>query len=75
MARNHIHLGQGLNAQSGMRKSCDLIIEIDVEKAMNDGIQFFRSENGVILTSGIDGYLHKKYFKQVKTKDGQSLTI
>ena len=42
---------------SGMRKSCDTYIEIDMEKAMKDGIQFFVSKNHVILTPGIDGIL------------------
>ena len=71
MTRNHIHMSQGYNALSGMRKSCDLFIEIDVEKAMKDGIIFYQSENGVILTSGLNGFLDKKYFKIVKSKDGK----
>lgn len=68
MARNHIHLSQGYNATSGMRNSCDLLIEIDVQMAMQDGVIFFKSQNGVILTEGIDGFLNKKYFKLVKDR-------
>ena len=36
MKRNHIHLAAGLNKDvtSGMRYDCNLIIEIDLEKAM-----------------------------------------
>jgi 2'-phosphotransferase len=57
MDRNHIHFAVGLPDQSGvisgMRKSAELLIYIDVSKAMESGAVFFKSTNGVILTSGI----------------------
>ena len=37
---------------SGMRKSCNLYVVPDMEKSMNDGVKWFISSNGVILTSG-----------------------
>lgn len=45
MSRNHIHLAAGYKNEviSGMRKSCNLFIEIDLEKAFNDNIKFFVS--------------------------------
>lgn len=72
MARNHIHMTTGYPGDadviSGMRNSCEVFIEIDVKKAMDDGIIFFRSANGVVLTSGRDGVLDRKYFKNVKVR-------
>ncbi|XP_028816387.1 tRNA 2'-phosphotransferase 1 [Denticeps clupeoides] len=59
MSREHIHLAPGLPGDngviSGMRQNCDLAIYIDVCKAISDGILFFWSENGVILTPGDSG--------------------
>ncbi len=40
-----------------MRDDCDLIIEIDLEKALKDNIVFYLSKNNVILTKGINGVL------------------
>lgn len=74
MTRNHIHFAPGLPKEegviSGMRGSCDVIIEIDMEQAIKDGIPFYISTNNVILTEGIDGLLPAKYFKRVTKKDG-----
>lgn len=54
MTRLHIHFAPGHPKEngviSGMRGSCDLIIEIDMEAAMKDGIKFYISSNNVILT-------------------------
>jgi len=53
-----------------MRSSCDVLIYIDLEKALEDGIKFYKSENGVVLTEGVDGegYLPNDYFRQVILK-------
>lgn len=49
MARNHIHFAIGLPGDklviSGMRGTCDIYIEVDMEKAMKDGIKFYESAN------------------------------
>ena len=50
---------------SGMRATSKVVIEIDVALAMSDGIDFFESENGVILSEGKDGILAPKYFKNI----------
>lgn len=42
---------------SGMRQSCNMIIEIDLPSALKDGISFFESKNKVILSAGINGVL------------------
>ena len=70
MSRQHIHMAEGFPEQgkviSGMRSTCHLAIFIDVEKAMKDGIEFYRSENDVILSPGDEnGFIKPKYFKRV----------
>jgi len=73
MARNHIHLAQGIvgeNVMSGMRKSSQVLIFIDVQRAIDDGVNFFLSSNGVILTEGNEqGILETKYFARVETSN------
>uniref|UniRef100_UPI0037E798B9 tRNA 2'-phosphotransferase 1 isoform X2 n=1 Tax=Semicossyphus pulcher TaxID=241346 RepID=UPI0037E798B9 len=69
MQRTHIHLAPGLPGEegviSGMRRDCDLAVYIDVPKALADGIEFFWSENGVLLTTGdTEGKLLPKYFSR-----------
>ncbi|WBW74232.1 tRNA 2'-phosphotransferase Tpt1/ CIA machinery [Schizosaccharomyces osmophilus] len=77
MKRNHIHCATGLFGEpgviSGIRKSCSLYIYIDVLKAMQHGIEFYQSENGVILTEGRDGVLSPSFFKKVETNLGEVL--
>lgn len=74
MNRIHIHFAPGMPKEegviSGMRGSCDIIIEIDMEAAMKDGIPFFISTNSVLLTEGVEGLLPAKYIKKVMKKDG-----
>eukprot|EP01112_Ceratiomyxa_fruticulosa_P001862 TRINITY_DN1201_c0_g3_i3.p1 TRINITY_DN1201_c0_g3~~TRINITY_DN1201_c0_g3_i3.p1 ORF type:complete len:304 (+),score=80.68 TRINITY_DN1201_c0_g3_i3:60-914(+) len=69
MRRNHIHMAIGeygsKSVISGMRSSCEIVIYIDIARAMQDGIDFFVSQNKVVLSSGVDGYLHPKYFAKV----------
>ncbi|KAM9849416.1 tRNA 2'-phosphotransferase 1 [Aulostomus maculatus] len=69
MRRTHIHLAAGLPGDdgviSGMRRDCDLAVFIDVPKALADGIEFYWSENGVLLTAGnTEGKLLPKYFSR-----------
>ncbi|XP_061642874.1 tRNA 2'-phosphotransferase 1 isoform X2 [Phyllopteryx taeniolatus] len=69
MRRTHIHLAPGLPQEngviSGMRRDCDLAIFIDVRKALADGIEFFWSENRVLLTTGnFEGKLLPAYFSR-----------
>lgn len=51
--RKHIHIAKSAEAKSGQRKDCDLIVYIDMKSAMEDGVLFYESENGVILTEGV----------------------
>ena len=78
MGRNHIHFAIGLpdnsGVISGMRKSCEIVIEINMAKAMygEHTIPFYISNNNVILSEGIaDGSLPTQYLRSVldfKTK-------
>ena len=74
MTRNHIHFAPGLPKEegvvSGMRAACDIIIEIDLPHAMKDGIDFYISDNNVILTEGLEGVLPPKYFRRVSKRNG-----
>ncbi|CAK8692443.1 uncharacterized protein LOC143462229 [Clavelina lepadiformis] len=70
MKRNHIHFSIGLPGQneviSGMRNSCEIVIKLDMEKAMKAGLKFFISSNKVILCEGDKkGRIHPKFFDMV----------
>jgi len=56
-----------------MRYNYEIAIYIDSEKAMNDGMEFFISENGVILSSGFNNIIDKKYFKKITEKNGKEI--
>lgn len=60
-----------------MRTSSQILIYIDVEKALADGIKFFMSANGVVLTEGNPetGVLSTKYFKKVENPKRQTLEV
>lgn len=72
MRRNNIHLIACLPSEedevvSGMRKSADTIVTIDVAGAMAAGIPFFRSSNGVILSPGLGdtGCIPPEFISQI----------
>lgn len=69
--RQHIHFAQGEagTVKSGMRASADVMIYVDVPLAMAEGIKFYLSENGVVLSRGQDGVLHRRFFKRVCARD------
>ncbi|XP_063384995.1 tRNA 2'-phosphotransferase 1 [Cydia fagiglandana] len=70
MLRHHIHFAKGLNTDrsiiSGLRNNAQIHIYVNLSKALEDGIKFYESDNGVILTPGNDnGFLETKYFDRV----------
>jgi 2'-phosphotransferase len=88
MKRNHIHFATGTPRKdrggasgghnavvvvSGMRKSCQVYVYVDAMKCARDGIEFYRSDNGVLLTSGINGTLATEFFSHVATAAGEIL--
>jgi len=63
MSRKHIHIAVSEDAKSGKRATCNRKIYINMTLAIEDGIQFYRSSNNVILTPGDEsGILLPKYF-------------
>lgn len=74
MNRTHIHFASGLpeadGVISGMRKTSTICIFVDPVKCAEDGIVFFISANGVILSAGIDGTLPPTYFSHVTGTNG-----
>lgn len=58
---------------SGMRGNCEVFIEVDMGKAMNDGMIFYISKNKVVLTAGFDKIVAPKYFKRVTDVNGNDL--
>ena len=85
MDRSHIHFSitdeiiefaESNTRQSGIRSNCQLMIYINMKQAMEDGIEFYMSENKVVLTPGVgeEGLLDKKYFQKViNRKNGQRI--
>ncbi|KAH7252033.1 KptA family-domain-containing protein [Fusarium tricinctum] len=69
MSRTHVHCSSGTPEEgvvSGMRKDAELIIEVDIEASLKDGVKWWLSDNGVLLTEGDEqGILSTKYFKSV----------
>lgn len=55
MGRQHIHMAKGGEVISGMRHNSEVVIQVNVMDAIKAGIRFFESDNGVILSEGIDG--------------------
>lgn len=74
MERTHIHCAisddfiEGNKEQSGIRRNRDILIYLDMKSAMDDGIEFFISDNKVVMTKGVEGVLDKKYFSKVIDK-------
>ncbi|KAL1748145.1 KptA family-domain-containing protein [Schizophyllum fasciatum] len=77
MKRNHIHLAQGTGGKevlSGMRKSSEVFIFVDVDRAIAAGLKFELSDNGVVLTEGDErGFLTPLFFQKVEDAQGQPL--
>jgi 2'-phosphotransferase len=71
MQRNHIHFAEGLPGDhgviSGMRGNCTAVVIVDMKKAIEDGILFYRSTNNVILSPGMGetGIIPPKYFVEI----------
>jgi 2'-phosphotransferase len=74
MGRKHIHMSSQHKCSkemiSGMRKRSNVMIYIDLDKAIAAGIKFYISKNQVILSEGNDqGMLPVEFFKEVKFLD------
>jgi 2'-phosphotransferase len=50
-----------------MRAASEILIYIDVDKAISAGVKFFLSANGVVLTEGDSrGFLDPQFFYRVE---------
>lgn len=68
MSRTHIHFASSPEAKSGFRATSTVLIHVNMNMAMNDGIDFFLSSNGVILSEGHQGSIGPQYFTQVEIR-------
>ncbi|XP_042445791.1 tRNA 2'-phosphotransferase 1-like [Zingiber officinale] len=71
MTRLHVHFSSGLPSDgeviSGMRRDVNVLIHLDVKKALQEGMKLYISDNKVILTEGFDGVVPAKYFEKIET--------
>ncbi|KAK9143367.1 hypothetical protein Syun_012767 [Stephania yunnanensis] len=71
MKRLHVHFGSGLPSDetiiSGMRRDVNILIFLDVRKALEEGMKLYISDNKVILTEGFDGVVPVEYFEKIET--------
>ncbi|KAG2326213.1 hypothetical protein Bca52824_008941 [Brassica carinata] len=71
MNRLHVHFSCGLPTDgeviSGMRRDVNVLIFLDIKKALEDGIAFYISDNKVILTEGVDGVVPVDYFQKIES--------
>ena len=56
-APNHIHFASGMMGRermlSGkMQQNCEVLVYIDLKRAVTEGIKFFRGSDGVLWTDG-----------------------
>ncbi|KAI3800460.1 hypothetical protein L1987_28551 [Smallanthus sonchifolius] len=71
MQRLHVHFACGLPTDgeviSGMRRDINILIFLDVRKALQGGMKLYISENKVILTEGFDGVVPVEYFEKIES--------
>ena len=61
---------------SGMRNSSTILIYIDIHKAISEGLKFWQSLNGVILSAGDEtGLIRTKYFEKVENRKFKKLIM
>lgn len=81
LRRTHVHFAVGEPGDggviSGMRKSCDIMIYLDLQKALDGGLKFFKSANKVILCAGNEeGVILPTFFSRVvDRKTGKNLQL
>jgi 2'-phosphotransferase len=71
MSRQHIHFSAypygGKKTISGMRGNVQVLLYLDLESALRDGLKFYLSQNRVILSPGdVEGRILIKYIKEIK---------
>ena len=60
------------HCHAGMRNSAQVLIYINLERALAGGLKFYLSDNGVILSEGNEtGVIPPIYFEKVTDKQGR----
>ncbi|MCH86829.1 tRNA 2'-phosphotransferase 1-like [Trifolium medium] len=54
-----------------MRRDVNVLIFLDVRKALEEGMKLYISDNKVILTEGFDGVVPSKYFQKIESWPGR----
>ncbi|WCJ22869.1 RNA 2'-phosphotransferase Tpt1 / KptA family [Euphorbia peplus] len=71
MQRLHVHFSCGLPTDgeviSGMRRDVNVLIYLDIKKALEEGMKLYISDNRVILTEGFDGVVPVKFFENIES--------
>ncbi|EEF39900.1 tRNA 2'-phosphotransferase, putative [Ricinus communis] len=71
MQRLHVHFSCGLPTDgeviSDMRRNVNVLIYLDMKKALEDGMKLYISDNRVILTESFDGVVPVKYFEKIES--------
>ncbi|XP_038708678.1 tRNA 2'-phosphotransferase 1-like [Tripterygium wilfordii] len=71
MERLHVHFSCGLPTDgeviSGMRRNVNVLVFLDVRKALEEGMKLYISDNKVVLTEGFDGVVPVKYFEKIES--------
>lgn len=67
MTRNHIHFATAeTGVVSGIRYNTEVLIFVDVQRAVEGGLKFWMSANGVVLTEGdAEGRLGLEYVNRI----------
>ena len=75
MGRLHVHLGRMVNNRpSGLRQGSELEVVSDCNQFEAEGMRFFKSANGAILSEWFDGLIRRTYIIQVyQLRDGEIL--
>ncbi|KAL7590687.1 hypothetical protein Lser_V15G38847 [Lactuca serriola] len=71
MKRLHVHFSFGLPIDneviSGTRRDANILIYLDIRKAIKGGMKLYISDNKVILTEGFEGVFPVKYFERIES--------
>ncbi|XP_039126522.1 tRNA 2'-phosphotransferase 1-like isoform X2 [Dioscorea cayenensis subsp. rotundata] len=75
MARLHVHFSCGLPTDgqiiSGMRRDVNVLVFLNVRKALEEDMKLYISDNKVILTEGFNGVVPVKFFEKIETWPGR----
>lgn len=63
--KNELHIYFTSNEDNAFGENCDLLIYLDVKKALASGLELYRRSNDVIVSPGFDGVIAAIYFEKV----------